>query len=276
MIDLFTVATSNGPRLSDEFQSMRTTLGPADRDCLDRFAARVESDGRIAINMRVDVLLELIAASKYLNMYEWAQERARWSPKSAEEILQERLGPYHQPRISFEAAFKDGKQFRYGSLNIGGAGATGYGDFCAIVDDELPSVNMPVVYFRGDSLKSYVEPGATVDLVAVQRDAAPHSHRHHLAALKHGSDVAHIPEEQWPRRVCSEDEYIEAIFVGNLTSQAIERVRMLKSDHDRYFELAFVDFSKKLKPEERIATNGFARLYGELKDRGIELEVVND
>jgi len=276
MVNLFNIAKTNGPRLKAEAEHVRAPLGPVERDCLDRFTARVGSDGRIAINMRVDVLLELVTASKYQNMYEWARERAQWSPKSADEIIQERLGSYHQPRIAFESKFEDGERFRYGALNIGGAGATHYGDFCVIVDDALPTSGMPVVYLRGDSLKSYVGPTASVDLAALERDAAPHSHRQYLAVLKHGTDMCRVPDDGWARLVCSADDYIEAIFVGDLTPATIERVRIAKSDYDLYFEFAFMDFRAKLNAGERILMNTFARLISELNTRGIMLEVVND
>jgi hypothetical protein len=276
MVNLFTLAAGNGPRLKADVESLLPTLAPAERASWDRLLARVEHEGRISVNMRIDVLLDLVTSSHYQNIYEWAESRAKRSPKPADEILRERLGGFYGPRVLFEAAFEDGERFRYGALNVGGVGAVKYGECCVLVADRLAASGAPVAYLRGDSLKTYVLPTSAVDVAAVERDAAPHANRQHLAALKHGAGFCHAAEDRWGSLLCSADEYIEAIFVGDLRPDGLDRVRMAKSDHELYFHFAFVDFRAKLAPGDRALVNDFARLLDHLDDHKIPLEVVDD
>ena len=55
-----------------------------------------------------------------------------------------------------------------------------------------------------------------LETLALQEDVALHSHRHFLAALKHGSTLSSVSIDEWPKMLCSNDDYIEAIFIADV------------------------------------------------------------
>lgn len=281
-MNLFTIAASNGASFPERIEELRAELPEGERGALDRFTDRALRDGRVAINMRQSVLSSFLATATYQNVYDWAKARARRSTKTEDAILRERLGAFYDRRVAFDRAFEGGERFRYGALNIGGAGATSYGSFCAVIGERAPAELFDVAYLPGDSLKTYLhaacdDPGrAVVDADAIQRDAAPHVNRHHLAALKHGRGVCASPEPRWPSLLSSATDYIEALFVGDLRPSDLQCVRMARSDHDVYFAYAFEDFRAKLGEADRVLVESFVTILEQLEARGVALEVVDD
>ena len=102
-------------------------------------------------------------------------------------------------------------------MNIGGIGAASYGQYCTVLADRLFTGCPDVAYLRSDSLNTYLRPGPLVDEVAPGCDAAPHTHRHMLAAVKHGTQPCEMNENQWPALLCGRSDYIEAVFIGDAT-----------------------------------------------------------
>lgn len=280
-MDLFTTAAENGARLDERAAALCASLDPSARACFASLSGRVERDGRIGINMRQSVLLSFLRSSTYQNIYEWVRGRARRSPLSEDAILRERLGAFYERRVAFDRAFEGGDRFRYGALNIGGAGATAYGSYCAVVADEAPRARLRAAYLPSDSLATYIVPladgaGVAVNTGALQADVAPHSHRQKLAALKlHGAARA-CDEGRWPKLLCSATDYVEALFVGDLAPGDLECVRIARSDYDLYFTYAFEDFRARLGEADRVLVEGFASVLDELEARGVALEVVDD
>jgi hypothetical protein len=273
-MDLFTVAQSNGSGLAARMAAVAASLPPSDRPSLERFADRVRDDGRMSINMRQGVLLTFLLSAKHQNIYEWAEGRAtRSTTKTAQEIIRERLGTFYELRIAFDSFFVRGAELRYGALNIGGVGASRYGSYCSVVKD-IGAPKFQVAYLRADSLKTYMLPGPRVDGPAVEQDAAPHRERHCLAGIKHAAEVVKRLDAAWPEVLCNNDDYVEAIFVGDLAPDDIECVRMTKADHEDLYDLAFEDFRTKLRPADHLEIDTFIMTLDELAKRGIRLEVV--
>lgn len=78
-----------------------------------------------------------------------------------------------------------------------------------------------------------------------QHESATHSHVAKLAAVKHARELAGRPESEWPRMVCDDDGYIEAIFVkNNMDLSAVVVVRVSQTEYDRLFDLAFTDYTQ--------------------------------
>ena len=115
-----------------------------------------------------------------------------------------------------------------------------------------------------------------MDDARIAGDAAPHSHRQHLALLKHAPELPHAPDDGWPRLVCANDRYLEAIFVGDLVPEVLECVRMQRTDHDLYFELLANDFRTRLPAADRMVVDLFRMIRKVLKARRIRLEVCDD
>lgn len=272
-MDLFDAAQKNAPTLDARLSALNNSLSAADRSTLQRFTERIRHDGRISINMRLGVLLSFLVSSKHQNIYEWAAARAACSTMSAEQIIREQLGAYYERRTVFDGFFVDGGKMRYGALNIGGAGASRYGSWCSVIKD-VATRTFPVAYLRGDSLKTYMLPGPSVDGPAVERDTAPHTQRHCLAAIKHAAETLTTANAKWPEMLCNNDEIIEAIFLGDLTADHVESVRITKAEHDVLYEFAFEDFRAKLGRGDKLEIDTFILVRDELAKRGIPLEVV--
>jgi len=272
-MDLFAIARNNGPRLVADLNAATGALSTADRPALERFAKRVEDEGRISINMRQGVLLSFLVSGRHQNIYEWAAARSARSTKAAPDIMREQLGPYYERRTVFDGFFARGDELRYGALNIGGAGATRYGSYCSVVKDATARA-LEVAYLRADSLRTYMVPGPAVDGAAVEADAASHPARHCLAARKHAGAVVRTADAAWPALLCNDDDYVEAIFHGDLAADAIECVRMTGADHEALYEFAFEEFSIRLSKAERLEIDTFVMIIDALDHRGIRLEVV--
>lgn len=275
-MDLFAVAADNAGSLERQFDSLKSNLTPTKANSLTRFAERVKQDGRISINMRQMVLISFLTFGKHQNIYEWAQSRAEKSTKSVEEILREKLEEFYERRVAFDRHFEQRERFRYGALNIGGMGTTDFGEFCSVLADHVSSGRREVAYLRSDSLKTYLLPGPTVDEAAIRRDVAPHTHRQHLAAVKHASEIPVLSEDQWLSLLCSNVDFVEAIFAGDITLGDLEAVRMAKSDHNLFFHYAFEEFREKLGDADRFRVDGFVMILQHLEQRGIPLEVVDN
>ena len=276
MMDLFEAAADNAPALEKGFGRLKLALKPGEANHLQEFVDCVQHDGRLAINMRQSTLTSFLVLGRYMNMHEWARDRARNSSKCADEILREKLGRFYESRVAFDRHFEQGERFQYGTLNIGGIGAWPYGDYCVICSDGLVAGLRGIAYLQGDSLKTYVLPGPIVDEASIRHDVAPHSHRHLLAGLKLAPQVCHSPQDTWATLLCSGDDTVEGIFVASVAPRDVESVRIRRSDYDLYFEYAFEEFRQKLDEADRCLIGGFVMILRILKNNGIPLEVVPD
>ncbi len=271
-IDLFAVAAGNGAALEAAFEEAKASA-PGE-SVLERFAQRIQHDGRIAVNMRQTVLNSFLTFGQHQNTYEWAEWRAEWSSRSAVEIVREKLGPFYERRVTFDGLFVHGRRFRYGALNIAGLGTVTYGEYCVVLREEVSADRAEVAYLKEDSLKTYMLPDLAVDEASLSRDAAPHSHRQCLAALKHADEVEALPEEDWPSLLCSANRYIEAVFTGDVNTGDVELVRISRQDYDVRFLHVFEEFRGGLDEAERMLAEDFAMIWQHLDDKQITLEVI--
>ena len=275
-MDLFTIAAENVPTLEDQFESLISSLAKADAEALGRFFQRLEQEGRVAINMRQMGLLSFLTFGKHQNIYEWAQLRAEKSSRPREEVLREKLGELYEKRVTFDVAFEEGEKFHYGALNIGGLGASHFGEFCIVFKEDPFTADIKIAYLESDSLKSYILPGPAIDEDRLRRNTAPHSHKQHLASLKNAGEITTTLEDEWSSLLCSENEYVEAIFVGDVPSKSAETIRMAKVDYDDLFGSAYEDFSQGLENSERFRIDTFVMILQHLEAHGIELETVDN
>jgi hypothetical protein len=273
-MNLFSTANRNGAAIERRFHNELSLLTPEEADDLERFVDIVKQQGRVAINMRQMVLLNFLTFEKHHNIYEWAQLVASYSSMTVDDILREKLKAYYERRVAFDSFFHRGNEFHYGTLSLAGMGLTYYGNFCSAFRDETFSTSVEIAYLRDDSLKTYVNAPDIVDSAAIERDATPHTHKHYLAGIKHAGGSYHIPETQWPSMLCSNTDFIEAVFVRSLTPDDLQEVRMLKSDYDLFFHYAFEEFREKLSEADRALVDGFVMILKHLRDRGVHLEVI--
>jgi hypothetical protein len=274
-MNLFAIALANADALAQALEDLLASLPANEAMRLSRFSERIQRDGRISINMRQSVLISFLGFLEHQNIYEWADESARESSLPRDTILREKLGRFYRRRTTFDGAFEDGERFRYGALNIGGAGAPQYGEFCVVLAHRFSSDRSEVAYLRSDSLKTYLRRGPALDEAALRRDAAPHSHRHSLAAVKHARELGGS-EDSWPLLICSASDFVEAVFAGPLAAQDAEVVRMPQRDHDFRFHYAFEEFRGRLSKADKILCADFRTARRWMHERGISLEVVPD
>jgi hypothetical protein len=274
-LDLFSAAEANADSLHARFHALREAE-PRERALLiHRFADRVHEGGRLSINMPMSVLERFLSRGEYLNVHEVVAWEATHSSKPAEQLLQERLPGYYERRIAFDRSLERGEEFRYGFLSIGGPGPSFYGEFCVVFQESFPAELLGLAYLPADSLKHYLLPGPTLDREALRQDAAPHSQRHCLAALKHAAAVAaDLPEDRWPALLCSEEDYIEAIFVGSPIPAAVAGVRLPRINFEAYYYFAFEEARGRMGKDDRHLADAFKSILRLLEDQDLDLEDV--
>lgn len=115
-----------------------------------------------------------------------------------------------------------------------------------------------------------------IDTVALHREAAAHSHRHLLTALKHAEDLPLCQQSDWPMLVCSKSAFVEAIFSGKAPLHGVEAVMLSRTLYDEWHHYAFEHFCDKLTDERRFLVETFATVHQKLKRHNIELADVAD
>ena len=272
-MDFFSLCVRNDAQLGELFQALLFSLGATQKEVLSRFAATVASSGRIGVNMRPTVLQELLASGEWFNIHEWAEKVAHKSSKSKEGILQEKLGPFYDKRVAFDAYFAGGESFRYGALNIGGLGTERYGEFCVVLRHEEMTATCEIGYLQSDSLRTYVSDKG-VDGTALEKECSSDAAKHLLCSLKHSAELDAASEETWPQMVCNQDQYVEAIFVGGLSAEKIQSVRISKGLYELYYEYVYNEYREKLSELDRYRTDTFARIDEYLDQLSIPWEEV--
>ena len=224
--------------------------------------------------MRPLVLRKLIEGDAYMNVHGVAREESGRSGTSEDGIRREKLNEYHDRRIAFEASFTQGREFRYGALNIGGIGTDKYGELCAVLSPDWTDVHKSIAYLRSDSLRHYVTRDCSVKLDTLRRDVATGDSRHCLAALKHGDRIADLAVGDWAMLVCSSEEYIEAVFVGDVTRDDFVEVRISKDEYDRLWESTFMSFCEPLDEAVSELTANFKAILQADSDGQIHLRKI--
>ncbi len=274
MMNLFQVARDNAESFSRRYESLRDTMREAASQ-LDRFVAAVRIEGRLAVNRRPKDLLRFLALEGSLhNAYEWAAKLERRSGQPREELLRLWLADFYERRMVFDRFLEQGERFRYGALNMGGLGVVSFGEYCLVFRESFAEGLDDLAYLWANSLETYLLPGSVVDEARLQSDACPHSHRHLLAALKHGRDAADLAEDRWPALVCSLDDFIEVIFVGSPVPTDLQAVRMDLFDHDLYSEYVADAALGWLSDNDRQIVEDFDIILSLLEKNSIPLETV--
>jgi hypothetical protein len=245
MLDLFAIARGNADAVQTAFESVVASMPPEQAAVVREFATWVEAEALISINVKLFVIVEFLNGGRYQNIYEWAQEQSRLSGRSAEDALRERLHKFYARRVTFDRAFKDGEQFRYGALNGGGAGLPEYDPYCVVLARNSVISLGDIACLPGDSLKICFAADGTFDPTLVESRTAPHTHRHLMAAKERASEVPLADKGEWPELVASPGRYFEVVFIGDVSLNTVDCVRVLKTEYDRMWDMAFASFGRK-------------------------------
>jgi hypothetical protein len=117
-------------------------------------------------------LTGFLSTRTYKNIYDVSRELAELSARNMDDMIQEWLGAYYDKRRAFDVAFDNSLNFKYGALNIGGLGATNYGQFCIILTNDFAGT-ATIAYIMHDSLRVYVDDACSVSLATIQRAISP-------------------------------------------------------------------------------------------------------
>jgi len=274
MLDLFEIARGNANAVQAAFTSAVATMSPDQAALVHEFAAWVEEKALVSINVKLFVIVDFLNGGRYQNIHEWAQEQSRLSGRSAEDALRERLHKFYDKRVAFDRAFKGGEQFRYGALNAGGAGLPEYDPWCIILTRDFITSLPDIAYLPGDSLTICFSADGAFDVSVVEGRTAPHTHRHLMVAKERASEVPLTDKRDWAGIVASPGRYFEVIFIGDVSLNAVECVRVLKTEYDRMWDMAFASFGRKLGVAERALVHDFVQMRRGVVDGRIQVEVV--
>lgn len=232
---LFAFAQANDRDYPARQDAKLSPLQPAHSAQAGAFRSVVETQGTVSINMQPWKLSTFLRRGRYLSMQENAPVEAGERGMSVGEVLQ-RQGEHLAPRLEFEGHFEHGEQFLYGALNIGGMGPPGYGIFCTVLNPDVVHA-LPCAFVPGNSLDLYARGRVAVDAAAVRKEAATIECRGILATIKHLDDLEHKDAAAWPEMLCSDQCFVEAIFVGEINPTSVREVRMTNEELDRLIAL---------------------------------------
>ena len=218
MLDLFAIARANADAVQAAFESVVASMRPEQAALVQEFAAWIEAETSIAINVKLFVIVEFLNGGRYQNTYEWAREQSRLSGRSAEDALRERLHKFYEKRVTFDRAFKDGEKFRYGALNGGRAWLPEYAPYCVVLSRNSMTSLSDIAYLPGDSLKICFKADGAFNTTVIESRTAPHTHRHLMAANERATDIPLANKPDWPELVASSDRYFEVVFIVVATS----------------------------------------------------------
>lgn len=240
----------------------------------EKFANFVKQDGKISINFRPQNFMEFLTTGKHLNVYELAKIKAKQSGLTTEQELKTHLKSYYQKRKGFNDTFTDEESFRYGTINTGGIGSFNYGEYCVILKSDFPEMGQNIAYVKSDSLKDYVNLAGKVNVVRLEKDLAPDSHKCRLATIKHENDIPTHPEKNWPAMLCSDKTYMEAVFVQTPVFASLDRVRISVQNVDEFESLAFKSLTTGLADNEKLRSDRYIEILTLLRNQNVLLEIV--
>ena len=160
--NILQLAEANASSLKRRFEELMSQRANDDVH-LRRFGSRVSQESLVAVNIRPRPLARVVEGGKYLNIYEWAEQESTQTGQSVDHLLRQKLGAFFSRRIVFDGAFENGRQFRYGALNMGSAGVTRFGLFCVVLSSRFADDGRAVAYLPNDSLSAYADASGVVD-----------------------------------------------------------------------------------------------------------------
>lgn len=272
--DLAALAQQNASRLQEAMDTLIEQAATDHADVVTRFAAVVQHSG-VSLNLRNAGLIGLLSTERHLNIHDVAALYAKELGADADKILRRQLGPWYERRIAFDDTFAGGRSFHYGCLHIGGTGATIYGEYCVVLRADALAAAGALMYLRHDSAKDYVDATGTVDLGRIASDTAPHDARHLLAALKCEADLTD-DASAWPKVLCSDAGYIEAIFAKADVKGDIAAIRIGRKRHAELYDLIVERYRRALSALEKAVIDDFATVLSLMQGADLKFEVLND
>lgn len=287
-VNIFELARQNADHLKQQFQESKKNCKKEKADRMDEFAAVVQNDWKLSINMRDWALYGFFATGKYMNIYEHKEKQADElitvgtldaadKKRSLKKALEKHLNEFYKRRRTFDSNIIDGDKLKYAALNIGGVGGVNrFNRYCVVIKREEAEGYDTLAFIKEDSLLNYIENESKLALAKLARDVSDKDCVPILAALKHGDDIERLPREEWPVMVCNDSCFIEAVTKDNISNDHIHCIRIEKSYHDKIFLDALLkSYYSELPEEEQYRLVFSKHLFAEIEKRRIELEIVD-
>lgn len=272
--DLFAIARSNADAIRATFDSLLAQMVPESAALTQNFADWVEAETSVAINVKLYVLINLLNGRVYQNIYEWADEQSRLSGRAVDDILRERLREFYERRITFDRAFDRGEEFRYGELSAGAVVLREYGPYSLVLTRSCQCSLDGVAYLPGDSLKiAFADDGSFVPAL-IERSVAPSTHYHLMVTSECANEIPAVSRLMWPELIASPSRCFEVVFIGEISLDTVDCVRVLTGEYDRQWDMAFANFGRELDEAQRALVNDFVQLCRGVRDGRVRLEVL--
>lgn len=272
--DVFMAASDNDVAVSSEYANLRASEQPDSAARIDAFRLLVDEGWQPSINMRLHVAARFVRQGGYLPMKAYASRMAALSYRDEQVIVAEKLGPWLERRIRFESFFENGERLIYAAVNVGGGGPARYAPFSVVFDRSRLISRGPIAIVRGDSLKDYNgEDGLPAFNLVLQALCSP-ALTGQSAALKHKDQIGITPPEGWFAMTCSDAAYQEALLLHDPSPADVLEIRVSKLEYDRLWDLAFMDFSRKLDSDAEAAVDDFAELLEITRGQGIPIRTI--
>ncbi|MBI4648849.1 MAG: hypothetical protein HY738_20235 [Bacteroidia bacterium] len=269
--NIFELAKKNSKHLTSAFNSIKNPS-------IEKFAERVKNDGTVSINRKLENLLDTLKNDRILNVYDNIKlENPNITNEEINEKLKERQPKHYKKRITFDAYF-DGKDFKYGALNIGNIGAytDDFGQFCIVLKKENIEGYENLCFIKKNSLEHYVDDDCNIKLTVLKKDISDLKDMHYLAAMKHHTEINDHNESEWSDILCKGEKFIEAIIKDVIFVEHFEEIRIKKDDYNKYNKLAIkLALTKIADPVDKVNAKYFSEIRKHMKDKNLSFNKIN-
>jgi hypothetical protein len=279
-LDLFKIAHQNARRIENQFKVIKNNYRDEEKVVLETFLDFVEKSWCISINLKQSEVTGFLISGKYKNMYQVIEEDLkelrgeRGINISKEEAAKNRMGFFYEKRKIFENQFKDSDRFIYAAFNIGGLGLKKYGDFSLIIHQKKVERLSSCVFLKKESI-GYVENNG-LNTAQLKKDTADRETVHFLATIKNEEKIRVTIAKEWPKIVCSENDYIEAVTADEISPGHIDTLRVNKEAYDMYFDYLYKAYGSQLDESEKRYLREFKNILQLLEKNGLDKEITDD
>jgi len=285
-MNIFDLANQNSRNLEKKFQLLMKRCQT--RNNSEVFSSFVEKlrDWRISINMTESVLNNVLIGGRYKNIYEVKVEDEKQLEKLGkstiprEEALKRHLKKHTKPRMVFDHTFEDGEKLRFGALNFGGLGLTGFGPLCVVIKRKQTKKYTSLAFIKEDS-ERYVE-NDHVNIDRLKQDVSNKEHVHLLVVLKHQNEIERTPPDNWASMTCCtkskhDQVYIEAVTRDEILNTHIEAVRMSEK-HFRTYYVRYLaeDYESEIREDNKYRLFILRGMFIIMDKLGIKREVIDE
>ncbi len=183
-------------------------------------------------NMSVANCVRFLESGRWLNIYEATAAETGKTGRALIDEVRERIPKWFSPRRDFEQLLRFRQDTHYAAVNLGGPGATRYGDCCVVFD--VAKTPPMATCFGGDSLRTTFDASgkrilANADVLSL---LAPHDDLSLLAVVRHTGLIKNSQPAVSPATVRAaledSDSLIEIHFHGPILRAHVRCVIMAR------------------------------------------------